>query len=109
MKSIWTNKHKNLTIKPIKLLVKMKIYLDRSRGYVSLIQSLMIAGMFVKLFGLPNKWLIPFIILFATLAIFVGFLDTKLGVRAEEMRNNSMENPVLKEILKKVRELCDIK
>jgi predicted membrane protein len=92
----------------VKYFAQIKIYLDRSRGYVSLIQSLMVAGMFIKIFKLNDFWIAVFIPLFALVAIFAGYLDTKFGVRSEEMRNNSMMNPVDKEILTKIRRIHSI-
>lgn len=37
--------------------------------------------------------------------ISIGFLDTKLGARSEEMRNNSLHNPVTVELLEKIRDI----
>ena len=40
-------------------------------------------------------------ILFIVFSLILGRFDTKFGVRKEEMRNASNENPVLMEILEK--------
>ena len=44
-------------------------------------------------------------LLFIVFSLILGRLDTKFGVRKEEMRNASTENPVLMEILKKVNNI----
>ena len=44
-------------------------------------------------------------LLFMVFSLILGRLDTKFGVRKEEMRNASSENPVLMEILEKVNNI----
>ena len=44
-------------------------------------------------------------VLFVVFSLVLGRLDTKFGVRKEEMRNASSENPVLMEILEKVNRI----
>ena len=44
-------------------------------------------------------------VLFFIVSLILGFIDSKLGFREEEMRNNSASNPILMEILKTTREL----
>jgi hypothetical protein len=42
---------------------------------------------------------------YTAILVFIGFLDTRLGFRQEEMRNNAMHNPVIVEIVDSVREI----
>lgn len=98
-----------------KAFVRWKIYIDRARMYIGYISFLMIAFMFlndidndeIRSFLDDNKLLIyPIVmILFFGLSLVLGRFDTKLGLRKEEMRNASTENPVLMEILEKVKNI----
>lgn len=99
----------------------LKIYIDRSKGYMNVFYALFmgIAALNTTLDkeGLQDTWLISIMnnnlvityCLFFIGGIFtlltIGFLDTKLGARSEEMRNNSLHNPVTVEILDKIRKL----
>ncbi len=98
-----------------KTLVRWKIYIDRARMYIGYISFAMIAFMFlnqlndetIRTFLDENK-LVTYpvvMILFIAFSLILGRLDTKFGVRKEEMRNASTENPILMEILKKVNEI----
>jgi len=95
--------------------VRWKIYIDRARMYVGYISFVMIAFMFlndlddetIRHFLDDNK-LITYpvvMILFIVFSLILGRLDTKLGLRKEEMRNASSENPVMMEILQKVNKI----
>jgi hypothetical protein len=44
-------------------------------------------------------------VLFMVFSLVLGRLDTKLGLRREEMRNASTENPVMMEILDKLTKI----
>ena len=44
-------------------------------------------------------------VLFIVFSLILGRLDTKLGLRKEEIRNASTENPVLMEILEKINKI----
>ena len=80
--------------------------------YVGYIQFLMIVLMFFKdtrigdwIFS--NVWLavpIAFVVLMLV-SVILGRIDTLLGLRQEELRNNSENNPVISEILKEVKEI----
>ncbi len=94
-------------------VVRWKIYLDRARMYLGLISFVMIAFMFLNeikdqwirsmLDG--NKFLVyPIVMLvFIGFALILGRMDTKYGMRKEEMRNHALENPVTMEILGHLR------
>jgi hypothetical protein len=96
-----------------KAFVRWKIYIDRARMYIGYISFVMIAFMFlndfenesIRTFLDENKFIsYPVVmILFVVFSLILGRLDTKFGVRKEEMRNASAENPVLMEILDKVK------
>lgn len=44
-------------------------------------------------------------LLFLLLSLFFGWIDHKLGMRREELRNYATSNPILMEILERVNEL----
>ena len=98
-----------------KALVRWKIYIDRARMYIGYISFIMIAFMFlndlnnetIRSFLDDNKFITyPVVmILFIVFSLILGRFDTKYGVRKEEMRNASSENPVLMEILEKVKKI----
>ena len=98
-----------------KAFVRWKIYIDRARMYIGYISFVMIVYLFLNDFEnesirsfLDNNKLISYpivMILFIVFSLILGRLDTKFGVRKEEMRNASSENPVLMEILEKVKNI----
>jgi len=98
-----------------KAFVRWKIYIDRARMYIGYISFIMIAFMFlndindekIRSFLDENKLIIyPVVmLLFFAFSLVLGRFDTKLGLRKEEMRNASTENPVLMEILQKVNNI----
>ena len=89
--------------------IRWKIYFDRSRMYIGYIQFFLIAYVFLKDFkgghlgGLIFKYAIISIpialILFVFLSLLLGYMDTKLGFREEELRNLSKSNPMMVEML----------
>lgn len=98
-------------------LIRWKIYFDRSRMYIGYIQFFLIGIVFLQSFK-DQKWSeflyeyavvsIPvLLILFIFLSLFLGYLDTKLGFREEELRNLSKSNPVMMEMLASLREIRD--
>ena len=96
-------------------LVRWKIYLDRARMYLGLISFAMIIFVFlndikdveIRAFLDQNKFIIyPVIaILFVLFSLLLGRLDTKFGMRSEEMRNHATANPVTMEILEHLRDI----
>lgn len=95
--------------------IRWKIYIDRARMYIGYISFIMIAFMFLndfkdetirnfldenKLFTYPLM-----IVVFMLFSLILGRLDTKLGLRKEEMRNAATENPVTMEILEHLKEI----
>ncbi len=98
-----------------KALIRWKVYLDRSKMYIGYINLFMMVTIFlgaiknteVGKFLIDNVYVaIPIlIILFIFFALLLGYWDSKLGIRSEEMRNLSSQNPVQMEILKTIRKL----
>jgi hypothetical protein len=96
-------------------LIRWKVYLDRSKMYIGYINLFMMVTIFlgaiknteVGKFLIANVYIaIPIlVILFIVFALILGYWDTKLGIRSEELRNLSSENPVQMEMLQTIREI----
>ena len=96
-------------------LIRWKIYIDRARMYIGYISFIMIAFMFLNDFKdqtirnfLDENKLITYplmMVVFVLFSLVLGRLDTKLGLRKEEMRNAATENPVTMEILAHLKEI----
>ena len=94
-------------------LIRWKVYLDRSKMYIGYINLFMMVTIFlgaiknteIGKFLIANVYIaIPIlIILFIIFALLLGYWDTKLGIRSEELRNLSSENPVQMEMLQSIR------
>mgnify|MGYP000182348200 CR=1 FL=1 len=98
-----------------KSLVRWKIYLDRARNYLGIINFAMISFVFLNskknaqarnLLD-ENKLIVypAIMLLFILIALIMGRMDTKLGMRKEEYRNHASENPITMEILNSLREI----
>jgi len=96
-------------------LIRWKIYFDRSRMYIGYLQFFLIGIVFLQSFK-DRPWgemifkyaiiSIPVaLILFILLSLVLGYFDSKLGFREEELRNLSRSNPVLMEMLDQLKEL----
>jgi len=95
--------------------VRWKIYLDRAKMYLSYINFVMIAFVFLNSVNdvrirsvLDENRLVVYpivMVLFISISLVLGYFDTKLGLRKEEMRNNATENPVFSEILHSLRDI----
>lgn len=98
-----------------KALIRWKVYLDRSKMYIGYVNLVMMVTIFlgaikntqVGKFLIANVYIaIPIlIILFIFFALLLGYWDSRLGIRSEEMRNLSSQNPVQMEMLNTLREL----
>lgn len=98
-----------------KSLIRWKIYIDRARMYIGYIQFFMIGFMFLKDYKnsrigelVYNNFLISvpiLFLLFVILSLLLGRLDTMLGLREEELRNSSTNNPVMREILQNLEDV----
>jgi hypothetical protein len=96
-------------------LIRWKIYFDRSRMYIGYIQFFLIGIVFLQSFK-DQEWGIllyeyaiisipALLLLFIVFSLFLGYLDTKLGFREEELRNLSKSNPVMMEMLMSLNEI----
>lgn len=106
---------KLLQEKSKKRLIALKIYFDRARMYLGYINffilNLVLINSFenpaLKLFIQDYKYFVvpALFVIYMFLLIFIGFLDTKLGFRQEEMRNNALVNPVMMDLIQSVNEI----
>jgi len=98
-------------------VIRWKVYFDRSRMYLGYIQFFLIGIVFLESFK-DKPWgefifryaliFIPVIlILFILLSLVLGYFDSKLGLREEELRNLSRSNPVMVEMLDSLKEISE--
>ena len=83
--------------------------------YIGYVQFLLIIFVFIKSLGdnpvtefVFNSPLIAvpiILVIFVLASLFIGYLDSRLGLREEEIRNHSKSNPVLMDIQKSLTEL----
>lgn len=95
--------------------IRWKIYIDRARMYIGYINFFMIGFVFLKSFKdtqwgqyIYNNFYYTFpllVFLFLLFSLILGFIDTKLGIREEELRNLSSSNPVQREILTLLKDI----
>jgi hypothetical protein len=96
-------------------LIRWKIYFDRSRMYIGYIQFFLIGIVFLQSFK-DQPWgeflyryafvTVPvLLLLFIVVSLLLGYLDTKLGFREEELRNLSSSNPVMMDMLVSLNEI----
>lgn len=96
-------------------IIELKIYFDRARMYLGYINffilNLVLINSFdnpdIKAFILDYKiFVMPaLLIVYLVLLILIGYMDTKLGFRQEEMRNNALINPVMQDLIQTVNEI----
>lgn len=96
-------------------LIRWKVYLDRSKMYIGYINLFMMVTIFLGAiknteigeFLIAHVYIaIPvLVILFVFFALLLGYWDSKLGIRSEEMRNVASQNPVQMEMLETIRKL----
>ena len=98
-----------------KKMIRWKVYFDRSRMYIGYFQFLLIIFVFIKSLG--NNPFIDYVFnhslvtlpvllfLFIMLSLMIGYIDSRLGLREEELSNFSKSNPVLMDIQKSIKEL----
>ena len=95
--------------------IRWKVYIDRARMYIGYINFFMIGFVFLKSYK-DTHWgayffehlfyTLPLLLLvFFLFSLIIGYIDSKMGFREEEMRNSSASNPVMMEILKTVKTL----
>lgn len=95
-------------------IVRLKVYMDRSRMYSGYVQFFMMGWLFFNSF---KSSLTPIFIrhplisglsgffLFIFGSMFVGWLDLKLGFFQEEAKRHSSLNPIYTEILQGIAEV----
>ncbi len=96
-------------------LVKWKIYIDRARMYINYINFIMIIFLFVdslKNYEFTQAWmpdsttgLIILVPVFFLISLVLGYLDTRLGVRSEEAKQNTLKNPIMSEIIERLERI----
>ena len=89
-------------------LIRWKVYLDRSKMYIGYVQFFLIILVFIQSMEsnpvsefVQNNIIIsiPLILaIFVFLSLVVGYVDSRLGLREEEIRNHSQSNPILRDI-----------
>lgn len=96
-------------------LIRWKVYFDRSRMYIGYIQFFLIGIVFLQSFK-DEQWgaiifryallSIPIaLLLFISVSLILGYFDSKLGFREEELRNLSKSNPVMMEIMEQLKDI----
>jgi len=91
----------------IKRLARFKIYIDRARWYYVLVQFFLILLIYFNSMGLNLDWwhyLIVISVAFSGMVV-VGFIDRRIGLIKEEQRFYSIQNPVLVDIVKRLKSL----
>jgi hypothetical protein len=83
--------------------------------YIGYVQFLLIIFVFIKslgdnpvtefVFNSPIIAVPIILIIFVLASLGIGYLDSRLGFREEEIRNHSKSNPVLMDIQKSLTEL----
>lgn len=108
----------------VKRVIRLKIYIDRSKAYTNLVMALLIgvgtlntilSKKELQDFGLI-EWMnanLPLtyavaVVFGAVSLLFIGWLDTRVGARAAEMEDYSMQNPVSVRILNATEETLKI-
>ncbi|VVB75749.1 Uncharacterised protein [Candidatus Tiddalikarchaeum anstoanum] len=96
-------------------IVKWKIYIDRARMYINYINFFMIIFLFVdtlKNYEFSKNWIpnsttgiLILLPLFLLVSIVLGYLDTKLGIRSEEAKQTTTENPIMNEIRERLERI----
>jgi len=85
--------------------------------YIGYVQFLLIIFVFIKslgdnpvtefVFTSPLIAVPIILVIFVLASLVIGYLDSRLGFREEEIRNHSKSNPVLMDIQKSLAELND--
>lgn len=87
----------------LRFVARQKLRFHRGDSWASSLRSLLIVGVFVRSFALPDYWIAILGVAYALLAWFIGRVDEKVGVwRAENDRASEL-NPALVRIERGVR------
>ena len=85
--------------------VRLKVYAQRSLIYYQLIQYVLIILIFLRGYEISDLSRILVLIIIAVLAIFIGYLDTRLKVLEKEQGHFNKENAELREIINLLKKL----
>lgn len=94
----------------MKRLIRLKVYIDRGRGYIGYVQFIVTITIMLKVYEFGewflSRWwaLLGFVVLFFVGLACVGYLD-KRYIRPHEQSEMNSTNPEISEILKEVKAL----
>jgi hypothetical protein len=90
-----------------KLFARYKIYFDRARMYLSYVQSAAVVLTALKVFNIvPPLWAMPLLLIgFVVACLVVGWADKRMGLFEAEQQRISEQNPMLAEILERIKGL----
>ena len=90
---------------------RWKMFIQRSVGYISIVNMVMIIFMFLS--SLENYgvdvnlklWFLPIIITILVILVFLGWLEDKLGIFKSEAYSTVQRNPYITEMLAILRKM----
>lgn len=96
-------------------LIRWKVYIDRAKMYMGYINFFMLGFVFLESYK-DTSWgsyffshlifTLPLLLIaFFMFSLLLGYVDSKMGLREEELRNVSTSNPVLMEIQRTLKEM----
>jgi hypothetical protein len=85
----------------IRLLARCKVYLQRTMGYVQLIQAAMVLDIYLKAKHVPHAWFWPALAAAAVLALAWAYLEDRLGIFREESRFLWSRAPQVSQLLER--------
>ena len=93
--------------KIIKRIARFKVYIDRARWYYVLVQFFIIILIYFNTMDFVLElWHYPVIFLVVIFSMIIaGFLDRQIGMIREEQRFYSTENPILQDIVRRLKEI----
>lgn len=89
----------------VKTIIRWKVYYDRGRSYVSMIQSILMVSIFIKLFELSSYSYLILIPGFIIGMLVIGYLDKKYKLRELEIKEINTQNLIIKQIATDVQEI----
>ena len=93
----------------MKRLGRLLAYMERGRKYVGIANSALILAIFLQTAGFELKVIHYVLLIIAALVIyvFVGFIDTVMGLRKMENFSNEQNSPIHMETLNNTRKLLE--
>lgn len=85
----------------MKTIIRIKVYFDRARGYISYVQTFIVGLTALKVFNVEfTAWTYIFAVIgLATIAVLIGWAESKLGVFQAEQQRISEQNPMLTKVI----------